>query len=146
MASLPDAARLDGQHDVLMAGKARRIVVGFDGTDGALRALAAATQFTGYGSTITIVGVGVGVGFGRDEDGEETLGEARRRLMDQLVAANYIWRSGDPADELVLAARELDADLIVVGRHRPFESWNASVESVCASVVQHAPCDVLVVR
>jgi len=125
-----------------MAGQTKRIVVGFDGTEGALRALAAATRLTGYGSTITVVSVG---GDPR-QDGTATLDDARHRLLEQLVAANYVSRTGDPADELVCTARELDADLIVVGRHRPFEGTKAEIGSVSANVVRHAPCDVLVVR
>jgi nucleotide-binding universal stress UspA family protein len=125
-----------------MAGQTMRIVVGFDGTEGALRALAAATRLTGYGSTITVVNVGDGF----DRNGTATLDDARRRLLERLVAANYVRRSGDPADELVCTARELDADLIVLGRRRPFEGSRPGVGSVSANVVQHAPCDVLVVR
>ena len=125
-----------------MAGQTRRIVVGFDGTEGALRALAAATRLTGYGSSITVVSVRGDSG----QNGTAALDDARQRLLEQLVTANYVWRSGDPADELVCTARELDADLIVVGRHRPFEVTKAEIGSVSANVVRHAPCDVLVVK
>jgi nucleotide-binding universal stress UspA family protein len=46
----------------------------------------------------------------------------------------------------VCTARELDADLIVVGRHRAFEGTTAEIGSVSANIMRHAPCDVLVVR
>ena len=142
MSPLPDAAALDrGQH-AQMTVQAKRIVVGFDGSEGASRALAAALQLRGYGSPITVVSVGAG----GDQDGAAPLDAARHRLLEELVTADYVSRRGDPADELVCAARELDADVIVVGRRRPFENARAELGSVSAEVVRHAPCDVLVVR
>ena len=40
-----------------MAAQPKRIVVGFDGTEGSRRALDAASQLMGYGSTLTVVRV-----------------------------------------------------------------------------------------
>jgi 2-phospho-L-lactate transferase/gluconeogenesis factor (CofD/UPF0052 family) len=44
-------------HDAPMAAQPKRIIVGFDGTEGAQRALASAIQLMGYGSTLTVVTV-----------------------------------------------------------------------------------------
>ncbi|WP_424697385.1 universal stress protein, partial [Gaiella sp.] len=52
---------------------------------------------------------------------------------------------GEPAVELVDAARELDADLVVLGR-RSRSLRRVVLGSVSAKVVRDAPCDVLVVR
>jgi nucleotide-binding universal stress UspA family protein len=115
-------------------------VVGFDGTDGALRALDVAVQLVGYGSTITVVSVASG-----PEDRAGTaLADARERLLERFVAASYLLRQGEPAMELVSAAGEVDADLIVVGRRAGRNGAN-DPGSVSADVVRTASCDVLVV-
>ena len=124
-----------------MAVNAKRIVVGFDGSEGARRALDAAAQLMGYGSTMTVVRV-VGEG---DRDAPDPLDDARELLIERLITARYQERVGDPADEIVGAARDLDADVIVVGRRGPRERNGAGPGSVSADVVRRASCDVLVV-
>lgn len=124
-----------------MAAQPKRIIVGFDGTEGAQRALAAAVQLMGYGSTLTVVTVGQeGEGGGRD-----VLADAREWLLRRLVTATYVHRIGDPADELVSAASELGTDLVVVGRRGGKDATRHEPGSVSADVVRRAPCDVLVV-
>jgi nucleotide-binding universal stress UspA family protein len=119
-----------------MSAQPRRIVVGYDGSQGAVRALDAAAQLVGYGSTLTVVSVAPGP----SGDGRESLADARERLLLKQVTARFIARAGVPADEIVEAARELQADLIVVGRRTP-----PADESVSAQVVSSAASDVLVV-
>ena len=124
-----------------MAAQPRRIVVGFDGTEGARRALDAAAHLTGYGSTLAVISVAL-----KDEvDAPDPLAEARERLLKQLVAATYVRRVGDPADEIVAAASDLDADLVVVGRRGGENVARPAPGSVSADVVKRATCDVLVV-
>jgi nucleotide-binding universal stress UspA family protein len=124
-----------------MTAQAKRIVVGFDGSNGARRALDKATRLMGYGSTMIVVNVGPA-----DEPASQRmLGVARAALLDRLVAASYVTRTGDPADELVIAANELDADLIVVGRRGPDGRDDRGPGSVSAEVLRRATCDVLVV-
>jgi len=52
---------------------------------------------------------------------------------------------GEPVEEISNHARELGADLIVVG-HQHLDSWAARWwrGSVSASLIEHAPCSVLV--
>ena len=53
---------------------------------------------------------------------------------------------GRAASTIVDQAREMDADLVVVG-HRGMGEWESRLlGSVSAEVVDHAPCPVLVVR
>jgi nucleotide-binding universal stress UspA family protein len=124
-----------------VAAQPKRIIVGFDGSEGAQRALHAAAQLVGYGSTLTVVSV--------SSDGESTahdaLADARERLLDQLVTAKYVHRVGEAADELVAVARELEADLVVVGRRGGEASHQPAPGSVSETVVRDASCDVLVV-
>ena len=85
-----------------MAAQPKNIVVGFDGSEGARRALEAAAHLIGYGSTLTVVSV--------DPSGAPTrrdaLAEARDWLLDRLVTATYLSRFGDAGDELVAAAKD----------------------------------------
>lgn len=54
--------------------------------------------------------------------------------------------SGSPAQSIVAEAEEWKADLIVVGSHG-YGFWERMMlGSVSQSVIQHAPCSVLVVR
>ncbi len=53
---------------------------------------------------------------------------------------------GDTVDEITKYARKIEADLIVVG-HRHLDGWAARWwrGSVSKSLIEHAPCNVLVV-
>jgi nucleotide-binding universal stress UspA family protein len=122
-----------------MAAQPRRIVIGYDGSPAARRALDAAAELTGYASTLTVVTVSTAEGVG-----DTALADARDRLLQQHVHARYVQAVGDPADELVAAARRFEADLVVVGRPNG-RAAGAEVGALNAAVVSRAPCDVLVV-
>jgi nucleotide-binding universal stress UspA family protein len=124
-----------------MAAQAKRIVVGFDGTEGARRALDAASELMGYGSTMTVVRVGKEGA----NDEPNPLEAARDLLIERLITAHYEQRVGDPADEIVGVARAVGADVIVIGRRGPRERNGVGPGSVSADVVRRAGCDVLVV-
>jgi nucleotide-binding universal stress UspA family protein len=122
-----------------MAAQPRRIVVGYDGSPPARRALDAAAGLTGYGSTLPVVVVAVEAG----ADGV-ALADARDHLIARHVPATYVQAVGDPADELFAAARELDADLVVLGRHESRERSGRD-DALGRAVLRRATCDVLVV-
>jgi len=122
-----------------MAVRPRRILVGYDGTPVAGRALDAAADLVGYGSTLAVVTVQTG------ELRRSVVAEARGHLRGRHVEARYHEPRGEPAEQLVEAARELDVDLVVVGR-RDRPQLRGSRSSVSWKVVRGAPCDVLVVR
>jgi len=137
-----------------MVAVAKRILVGYDGSAGAKRALERAAELAGYGSTVTVVTVAQPVhryalGVLPDpfaiEDGKRLLHDACERMAARGISARAVERVGVAADELVEAARELDADVLVVG-----DGKNALERAVFGSVSTHAvhsaPCDVLVVR
>ena len=70
----------------------------------------------------------------------------RCRLPDAGSAVSRLVLSGEPAQVIVDEAERWAADLIVVGSHG-YGFWKrAFLGSVSNSVVQHAPCSVLVVR
>lgn len=75
----------------------------------------------------------------------EVLDEGLALLAERGVKAEGHLITGEPIDEISRLARELDVDLIVVGHgHRTsrFERWWRG--SVGASLVEEAPCSVLV--
>ena len=92
-------------------------------------------------------------------DANELEDEVLRTHRDALDAAEREIRSarsdldiqsvlirGRPASVIVDQAREMDADLVVVG-HRGMGRWESMLlGSVSAEVVDHAPCPVLVAR
>jgi nucleotide-binding universal stress UspA family protein len=51
-----------------------------------------------------------------------------------------------PADGLIAAARDLAADLVIVGSHQRGRLARLTLGSVAQHVVEDAPCPVLVVR
>jgi nucleotide-binding universal stress UspA family protein len=124
-----------------VSATARRILVGLDGSSSAERALDQAAGLAGYGSTLTVLRVSPDGGQERDP----VLALARERLLRRNVPADYLRRSGEAAAELVEAARELGADLLVVGRRAAGEGEDFS-GSVSAAVLRLAGCDVLVVQ
>ena len=111
-----------------MAVRVRRIVVGYDGSDEARRALDAAADLVGYGSTLAVVSVQ------ESASARSAASEARTRLLERHVQAVYHERSGEPTEQLVETAVRFGADLVVVG------------DAAAADVLGRAPCDVLVVR
>jgi nucleotide-binding universal stress UspA family protein len=125
-------------HDGRMAARARRIIVAYDGSETSERALDAAADLVGYGSSLAVVHV-------RRAGAPEgaTIDRARELLVRRQLPARYLEPCGHPTREIVAAARAVDADLIVVGRRNVLRRV---LGSVSAAVVRSAPCDVLVVR
>jgi nucleotide-binding universal stress UspA family protein len=122
-----------------MAARPLNIIVGYDGSDSAVRALDAAADLFGYGSTLSVVTVSANGG------GAAATAAARAQLHRRQIEGRYHEASGEPADQLVEKAEELEADLIVIGR-RNGNRRRARPGSVSSRVVQHAHCDVLLVR
>ena len=119
-----------------MGARPRRIMVDYDGSDAATRALAVAADLVGYGSTLAVVTVRT------SESDHSVTGEAREQLQRRLVEAGYHETTGEPAKQLVKKAHELRADLLVIGRR----NGSPLLGSVSSKVVRRANCDVLVVR
>jgi nucleotide-binding universal stress UspA family protein len=125
-----------------MAARAKRLLVAYDGTDAARRALDTAASLVGYGSMLAVASV--------THEGSHTanilLSEARERLLQRHVPATYLPLLGDPAEELLDAAADVAADLVVIGKRSHNGGARAALGSVSDDVVRRAPCDVLVVR
>lgn len=131
------------------------IVIGYDGSDAARRGLSRVGRLVPAATKIVVVAVTPQAGL-PDTSPEPLIGQAfdAERLLAE--AADLISRpegttiecrtaSGDPAEVLVGIAREVGADLLVVGRRGSDFVARVLLGSVAQRVIQDARCDVLVV-
>ncbi len=136
----------------------KTIVVGYDETEPAKRALARAADLAeAFGSKLVVTSVAPVVRPpGRGAAGvdptdppelhREELDHARDYLGTRKVEATYVDAVGDPPDAIVAAAEEHGADLIVVGSRELGLIQRLIGQSVSQSVAAHAHTDVLIVH
>ena len=133
------------------------IVVGYDGSEHADRALERAAEIAAGAEVVVVSAAGLTSGGGhargvsavdpiQQEAAEGALQAAMARLEGKGVTARYVEAHGDPADSIVNEARDLNADLIVVGTRGRNLAQRALLGSVSTKVVHDAACDVLVLR
>ncbi len=79
------------------------------------------------------------------QEAKKLVNDFRQRLPPQSAALEFI-PVGGPATEIVKAAKEWPADLIVIGSHGRGGVQRALLGSVAEGVMRHAPCPVMVVR
>jgi nucleotide-binding universal stress UspA family protein len=77
---------------------------------------------------------------------QETTARLERGLRDRGFKSEAHIVTGDPRTELVEAAKNQNADLLVVGSHGRTGLTKLLLGSVASYVVTHAPCSVLVVK
>jgi len=135
----------------------KKIVVGYDESDTAKRALERAAQLAkAFDSELIVASVApVMTGIGRsagpvdptDTPSEhvEELHHARTYLDGEGVNADYVAGLGHPAETLADLANDRNADLIVVGHHHTGVSRLLG-QSVSDSVAHRVHCDVLLVH
>jgi nucleotide-binding universal stress UspA family protein len=75
---------------------------------------------------------------------------AMKKVTDELAAkgikAEVVIKDGHPAEMIIDTAKEIGADLVVVGSHGRHGAGRFFLGSVSAKVVEHAPCHVLVIK
>ena len=142
---------------------AKPMVVGVDGTADSLAALStAAERAAESGAELVVVHVrhesgvvAANVAFtGAEPALNEVLDEiermSRERAADVLAGRPVQWRfevaSGDPATELIAAARHHRATTIVVGGRTHGIVGGLVMGSVAQKLVRHSPVSVMVVR
>jgi nucleotide-binding universal stress UspA family protein len=132
-----------------------RIVVGYDGSDAAKRALQRAADYAKEDDRIVIVASAEpharsGPTGGAHLDPSEfqqrrgDLDEARSFFSERGLEPELVEGHGDPGTTIVEAATE--TDLIIVGSRGLNPIQRMLLGSVSSKVVHRAPCDVLVVR
>jgi nucleotide-binding universal stress UspA family protein len=137
----------------------KRIVVGFDGSEHARKALERALEFAGDETSLAVVATADVSRLLRDPAGgaspvdpadaearSEALAEARRLIEGRGIETTFVEGLGHPADVIIQEAEESGADLIVVGTRGLGTARRILLGSVSSHLVHHAPCDVLVVR
>lgn len=134
------------------------IVVGYDGSEHAGRALDRAIELAADGVQLIVVSAArmapdptfapttAGADLGEEEAARTSLDQARARAEGKGLSVRTVEAHGDPADMLVQVAKDEGADLIVVGTRGLNLAQRAVLGSVSTKVVHHAECDVLVVR
>ena len=80
-----------------------------------------------------------------ERDGRRLLASVAQRSTLQPRRLEFL-KIGKPSAEIVKAAAEWPADLIVIGSHGRRGIERALLGSVAEAVLRHAPCPVLVVR
>jgi nucleotide-binding universal stress UspA family protein len=134
----------------------KTILVGFDGSDESERALARAAEFAkAFGAVVHVTSVTpILVGSPRamgpydptDSPGEHTeqLERASAFLAEAGVEAKLVPAHGDPAEEILEVADQVDADLIVLGSHERSLIERALGMSVSGAVSRKTHRDVLI--
>jgi len=132
-----------------------RILVAYDGSDPAKRALERAAALGGGDSEITVLSVvpvlvGAGRGGGIDptsdvSDHRRMLDEAAELLAERDTMPKALEAVGQPEEVIVTVAEKEGFDLVVLGSHG-HGLLHRLLGSTTNHVVAHAPCDVLVVR
>ena len=140
----------------------KKILMAYDGSDAGQRALLDWKEVAQWSdsdvcllavmpSAMSFVGLEGGVYDVELEERERrkyegVLQDGLRRLEEGGWRARGEVVSGEPIDEICKYARKIEADLVIVG-HKHLDSWAARWwrGSVSSSLVEHAPCSVLVV-
>ncbi len=138
----------------------KKILLAYDGSQGAERALAAGIELCQcHGAKLTALAVEERLprfsGTIDEVQEEKELADLQyRRLLDgalvQARAAGVeltaMMRPGHPAQTIVEVARAGNFDLIVVGHSGLSGVWAAFLGTTAEKVSRHAPCSVLIVR
>ena len=138
--------------------KLKTIVVGFDDTDPARRALERAADLAeAFGAKLIVTSVApILIGAGRSAgptDPVDSPAEHRKELQDarelleaRSIEVELVPAIGEPADTIAELADDRDADLIVVGSRDPGILERLLGQSVSERVAHHAHRDVLIVH
>ena len=77
---------------------------------------------------------------------ESVLAEAKERVESAGLTGEYTWAAGDPANEIVEAAKDRGAELIVIGSHHHGLFARILGPDVATQIKRDAGCDVIVVE
>ena len=133
-------------------GKGMRALVGYDGSEPAKEALELAAWLTGLSGSVVIAHVAAPLAepdFGdapavEDPEQEELLADARASIARAGMAATTLRRRGDAAGELIAAADEVQANLLLVGSRGRARLTSALLGSVSSALAVNAHVPVLV--
>ena len=81
----------------------------------------------------------------QNNDADVVLARIREQLSQAEMTAEFIRLEGPAAESVLEKAREIDADLIVIGAHRHGRFYRLFFGDTGDELMRHAPCPVLVV-
>ena len=132
-----------------------RILIAYDGSDASRRALERVTRFMTE-ADVAIVTVAPPIyrdppysGYADPKDEEEQrhlLFAAREELERAGVTATGFAPVGDPADEILAAAKAFEAELVVIGARSLSAVGRLVLGSVSTKVMHESESDVLIVK
>jgi nucleotide-binding universal stress UspA family protein len=79
------------------------------------------------------------------EDAEKTMAKIKAGPKN-IRSLKTVIRQGSPADEILKTAKKMNADVIVTGSHGRHGAQKFLLGSVSSKVIDHAACNVLVVK
>ena len=133
----------------------RPVIVGYDGTEGAKSALAAAIELAGRLDAGLVIAYGyeysraagevADLAAALREVGESLTQEGAERARAAGIEPRLEVREGDPAHVLAALGKELDATAIVVGTRGERPLVGAILGSLCHKILHVAEVPVLVV-
>lgn len=131
------------------------IIVGYDGSEHARRALETAAKLAN-GATVKVISAvsvmaagghgNAGADPGEKAERSRELADAQAFLEAHGIRVETVEGYGEPADVLIDEARESGADLVVVGTRGLNPAKQLVLGSVSTKVAHRAPCSVLVAR
>jgi nucleotide-binding universal stress UspA family protein len=130
-----------------------RLLVAYDGSQAAQRALEHAADLVGRGATVAVVNVIPAqslssrletVSDAQRDHQRQLLRQARMLLDARKIEMKPVAAVGDPTTEIRAAAEKGGADVVVVGRGRM--SRRLIHGSVSTRLARRAPCDVLIIH
>lgn len=131
----------------------KRMMIATDGSEGAVAALEMGADVAArFGAEVFVLHVTTNMPIGtyalfpvpdvvkelQESDEERAFGQARKALDAHNVDFKTLTRKGDPAEEILKAANELDIDAIVLGRRGLSTAGRWLVGSVSDRVVHGA--------
>jgi nucleotide-binding universal stress UspA family protein len=138
----------------------KRILVPIDFSDTCVKALRYAVPFAEqFGATLCLLHVTEPIVSAGDlpylpelsdnalvEEATKKLYSLAQKEVEELVPVKAEVRLGRPDIEIVLAAKELETDLIIISTHGHTGLKHILLGSVAEKIARHAPCPVLIVR
>ncbi|MHB9072757.1 MAG: universal stress protein [Desulfobaccales bacterium] len=138
----------------------QKILLAYDGSEGADRALEAAIELAQlHQGKIWALAVEenlphITATVGEFQDTKEQANEKFRKLLKEAQARagkagvefKTLLRAGHPAQTIISVARDGEFDVILVGHSGLSGVWAAFLGTTAEKVSRHAPCSVLIVR
>jgi len=136
----------------------KRILIAHDGSKTSEKALKKAFEIAGkFEASVTVISVVPELYLTELMEMDrvrilETLTEEAKKSMQKIkaktagVRIKTLIKQGNPAEEVLRAAKAIKADLIITGSHGRHGAQRFLLGSVSSKIVDHAECSVLVVK